>query len=120
MKEVHERTVYRWIRQEKVKAEKVDGCWQIELDDKGFDNNPDTYQDKDMTTAKLKAENDRLLEEVNYLRKQLDDVKEERERSDTIVMQLSRQIEKQTLMLEDLRNRSVWTKVKTALGFALP
>lgn len=130
---VHERTVYRWIQQGKVKADKVDGNWLIELDD---DIRIDSSHDKDMTIVRLQAENNRLKEEVNYLRKQLDDVREERERSyiiiqqmqqdaesakqrsDTIILQLTRQFEEQTKLLEDMRKRSLWTRVKTALGFA--
>lgn len=39
------------------------------------------------------------------------------ERSDTIIMKLTMQLEKQTLMLEDMRNRSLWRRFKGALGF---
>jgi hypothetical protein len=35
-----------------------------------------------------------------------------------IIMQLTKQLEQQTLLIEDLRHRSLWSKVKTALGFA--
>jgi excisionase family DNA binding protein len=129
---VHERTVYRWIQQGKVKSDKVDGNWLIELDD---DIKIDISHDKEMTIVRLQAENSRLKEEVNYLRKQLDDVKEERERSDiiiqqmqqdaeaakqrsdTIILQLTRQFEEQTKLLEDMRHRSMWSRVKTAFGF---
>jgi len=40
------------------------------------------------------------------------------ERSDTIIMQLTKQLEKQTLMLEDMRNRSLWFRLKAVLGFS--
>jgi excisionase family DNA binding protein len=131
---VHERTVYRWIQQGKVKSDKVDGNWLIELDD---DIKIDISHDKEMTIVRLQAENSRLKEEVNYLRKQLDDVKEERERSDiiiqqmqqdaeaakqrsdTIILQLTRQFEEQTKLIEDMRHRSLWARVKTAFGFAV-
>jgi len=33
-------------------------------------------------------------------------------------MQLTKQLEKQTLMLEDMRNRSLWFRLKAALGFS--
>jgi excisionase family DNA binding protein len=133
---VHERTVYRWIQQGKVKSDKVDGNWLIELDD---DIRIDISHDKEMTILRLQVENSRLKEEVNYLRKQIDGVREERERydiiiqqmqqdaeaarqrSDTIILHLTRQFEEQTKLLEDMRQSrasGLWSRVKTAFGFA--
>jgi excisionase family DNA binding protein len=133
---VHERTVYRWIQQGKVKSDKVDGNWLIELDD---DIKIDISHDKEMTILRLQVENSRLKEEVNYLRKQIDGVREERERydiiiqqmqqdaeaarqrSDTIILHLTRQFEEQTKLLEDMRQSrasGLWSRVKTAFGFA--
>lgn len=43
--------------------------------------------------------------------------REAKERSDTIIMHLTKQLEEKTVMLEDMRSRSIWTRVKTALGF---
>ena len=56
------------------------------------------------------------------------DSAEAQQRSDTIILQLTRQFEEQTKLLEDMRQsrasvsrsagRSLWSRVKTAFGFA--
>jgi multidrug resistance efflux pump len=127
MYNLHDRSVYRRIQQGKIEAEKVDGSWVIHIDD---DISQDVSHDKNMTIVRLKSENIRLKEELDYLKQQLDDAKKERERSnsiiqqiqsdaeaakqrsDTIIMQLTRQLEQQTLMLEDMRHRSIWRRLK--------
>ena len=71
-----------------------------------------------------------LQSEVEYLRSELSEVRRdavgEKERSDTIILQLTKQLENQTLMLEDTRKeaavlsqsetfrseRSLWRRVK--------
>jgi hypothetical protein len=46
------------------------------------------------------------------------DAESAKQRSDTIILQLTRQFEEQTKLLEDMHHRSLWSKVKTAFGFA--
>jgi hypothetical protein len=38
------------------------------------------------------------------------------ERSDTIIMQLTKQLEQQTLMLQDMRHRSIWRRLKAVFA----
>ena len=73
-----------------------------------------------------------LTEENEWLKKRVEALEEElnesRQRSDTIILQLTRQFEEQTKLIEDMRQsrfeesrsagRSLWSKVKTAFGFA--
>ena len=131
MYNLHERSVYRRIQQGKVEADKVDGSWVIHLDD---DINQDISHDKNMTIVRLKSENMRLKEELNYLKQQLDDGKKERERSnsiiqqiqsdaeaakqrsDTIIMQLTQQLDRAQLRLEDMRKRSIWRRLKAVFA----
>jgi len=67
-----------------------------------------------------------LQSEVEYLRTKLDQsqeqvqevqqhAKEDKQRSDTIIMQLTKQL-KQTLMLEDMRHRSIWKRLKAVFA----
>jgi hypothetical protein len=46
------------------------------------------------------------------------ELSESRQRSDTIILQLTRQFEAQTKLIEDMRHRSLWARVKTAFGCA--
>jgi hypothetical protein len=72
----------------------------------------------------LKERIEQQQTEIEYLRQELtearqitkqmqEDAASSQQRSDTIIMQLTRQLEKQTLMLEDMRNRSLWHRIKT-------
>lgn len=112
---VSRRTVYRWIESGKIRATKVDDKWDID-DDIDIDMTDDA-EDAD-TEELLRQQIEQLRSENQYLRNKLDQAQEDRLRTDTIIMQLTRQLEQQTLLIEDMRHRSVWTRVKTALGFA--
>ena len=106
-----ERTVYRMIERGEIDGRKVGGKWTIsplgEMSDRS-------------------GEVDKLLikayDEIEYLRAELTKANEAitdmAQRHDTIVMQLTKQLEHHQLMIEDMRNRSIWTRLKTALGFA--
>lgn len=118
---VSKRTVYRWINSGKIKAEKVDNKWEID-EDIDIDSLCDSVNDNDNQIEHLLREQIKQLKEENkYLREKLDQIQtqaaEAEERHDTIVMSLSNQLSEERKKLEDMRNRSLWTRVKTALGF---
>ena len=102
---VSSRTVYRWIEEGQVDAKKVGNMWQV------------VSQDGNLV-GQLKLTIKRQDKEIEYLRSQLNKAAEERTRHDTIVLSLSNQLEHHQLMIEDMRNRSVWRRVKIALRFA--
>jgi F0F1-type ATP synthase membrane subunit b/b' len=73
------------------------------------------------------SENCQLRQDIEFLQRRLeqaqqtvDKMQEERqkaqERSDMIVMQLTRQLEQQTLLLEDMRHRSIWRRLKAVFA----
>jgi excisionase family DNA binding protein len=112
------RTVLNWIHEGKLEAEKNGKTWHIYTDIAEFSKNTET----DSETIAI------LLEQVQNLHQQNNDLmgqnselirqlSEMSERSDTIIMQLTKQVEKQTFLLEDRRNRSLWRRFKGALGF---
>ncbi len=111
---VSQRTVYRWIESGKVHGIKIDDTWKI-------DDNVDMTNDMNIVSV-LRQQIEQLQSENEYLRNKLDqsqdEAHEDRLRTDTIIMQLTKQLEQQTLLIEDMRHRSLWTRVKTALGFA--
>jgi len=111
---ISEHTVYRKIEKGEIHGEKCQGNWTIIVKDDDNDSLDNSIKDN--------GQDDRLIEqlrdEIEYLREKLDQAQEDRQRADTIILQLTKQLEQQTLMLEDLRNRSLWTRLKAAFGFA--
>jgi hypothetical protein len=121
---ISRRTVYRWIESGKIHATKIDDKWDIaddvdidihyDIDDGDNNSDNNTYEYKDQLIEQLRSENE-------YLRSKLDQAQEDRLRSDTIILQLTRQFEEQTKLLEDMRQSrasGLWARVKTAFGFA--
>lgn len=111
---VTERTAYRWVKNNDIDSKRIKGVLHVKIDKEG--------NDKDEFILTLKSENSHLREQIEYLQQRLeqaqDQVQEDRQRADTIIMQLTKQLEQQTLMLEDMRDRSLWTRLKAAFSFA--
>ncbi len=105
---VTERTVYRWVTNNDIEVKKVKGVLHVKIDGES--------DDKDELILTLKSENCHLREQIEYLQHRFEQAQETiddmQKRSDMIIMQLTRQLENQTLMLEDMRNRSLWRRVK--------
>jgi predicted site-specific integrase-resolvase len=115
-------TIYRWARQGKVLTEKILGVLHIVVDDTEMQKENTQMPNDDDIIAELR-ERIRYLEKENETKneiiKQLQaDAESAKQRSDTIILQLTRQFEEQTKLIEDMRPRSLWSRVKTALGFA--
>jgi len=119
-KGIHERTVYRRIANNEVVSKKIKGVLHVKVDEE-----TKTQNNEDSDKSALLSENSHLKEEVFYLRDQLekalstiDSMQEDRQRSDTIIMQLTRQLETKQKQLSDVRDRSLWRRFKVALGFS--
>lgn len=93
-----ESTIRRWIRSRKLTATKVEGINQIpESEVQALLS--DMATDRSMT-GELTGQDELIAElraEVEYLRQELTDTKE---RSDTIILNLTRQLENQQRLLE--------------------
>jgi len=113
---ISEHTVYRKIEKGEIAAEKCQGNWTILVKDDLSEKKDNSVKDNEQDDQLI----EQLRDEIEYLREKLDQAQEDRQRADTIIMQLTKQLEKQTLLLEDMRDRSLWKRVKTALGFASP
>lgn len=106
---ISERTVYRMIERGEIGGHKVNGKWTLANNtneiDKLFDAN-------EQIVRQLEAKQD----DIEYLRAELSQanqtISEMQQRHDTIIMQLTKQLEQQTLMLEDMRHRSLWRRLK--------
>lgn len=121
---ISERSVRTWIAENKLKARKQGRRWLIAEDSIGgyggedaefseatADISEDTGGSLPQELAKLKIENQFLRAEIEELRKDKQDLQESRTRQDTIIMQLSRNLESQQLLLEDLRrNEPFWRR----------
>jgi hypothetical protein len=118
IKDIHKKTVYRWIENGDISAKEIDGILHVKVDDEHNEDN-----EADATVATLMQQNSYLQKTVDGLQTQLSqaheiikEMQQDRQRSDTIIMQLTMQLEKQTLMLEDLRQRSLWCRIKMAFS----
>jgi len=108
-------TIRRHINNRKLEAEKIDGKWLIKVNQ---EINQDVTQTNDIVTQKLLDEKDKHIEILNKqthnLQQLLDDANEARTRSDTIIMQLTQQLERTQLQLEDLREtKTLWQRVRS-------
>ena len=97
-------TIRRHINNKKLEAEKIDGKWLIKVTQE--------------VNQKLLDEKDKHIEILNKqthnLQQLLDDANEARTRSDTIIMQLTQQLERTQLQLEDLREtKTLWQRVRS-------
>lgn len=110
---VTERTVYRWVKNGDVSSKKMKGVLHIKVGEE--------QAREDDIILTLKSENRHFKEEIEYLRGRLEQASETidtiGERSDTIILQLTRQLESKQKQLEDLRDSSLWRRFKVALGF---
>ena len=113
-KGVHKKTIYRWIKNGDINAKEIDGVMHVDID-----NERDVDDETNATDATLVQQNSYLQETIDNLQTQLAqaheiirEMQQDRQRSDTIILQLTKQLENQTLMLEDMRNRSLWHRVK--------
>ena len=105
-------TIRRHINNKKLEAEKIDGKWLIKVTQ---EINQEITQE---VNQKLLDEKDKHIEILNKqthnLQQLLDDANEARTRSDTIIMQLTQQLERTQLQLEDLREtKTLWQRVRS-------
>ena len=109
-------TIRRHINNKKLEAEKIDGKWLIKVTQEITQEvNQEITQE---VNQKLLDEKDKHIEILNKqthnLQQLLDDANEARTRSDTIIMQLTQQLERTQLQLEDLREtKTLWQRVRS-------
>jgi hypothetical protein len=110
---VAESTVRYQIRTGKLQSELVEGIIHIIVLDSEI--NAISQENHSELIAFLRRQIEYLQQELSQALQRED---ESRQRSDTIILQLTRQFEEQTRLIEDMRHRSMWSRVKTAFGFA--
>ena len=110
---ISERTLRRRIQSGKITANKIKGKWIVDINlDDNTEKTATRQQDADLAelVSQLKSENEHLRGTNQQLLSSMD---EARTRSDTIIMQLSQQIDRQQLQLEDIRrNRSIFARIR--------
>ena len=113
-------TIRRHINNKKLEAEKIDGKWLIKVNQEITQevNQEITQEITQEVNQKLLDEKDKHIEILNQqthnLQQLLDDANEARTRSDTIIMQLTQQLERTQMQLEDLREtKTLWQRVRS-------
>ena len=124
---VTERTVWRHIQRGRRAAKITDNTRYVLLTDQDLDRDPPETSpdpDRDMAMIAIREEKDKRIDaleqqlaafqrEIQELHKRLEEANESRTRSDAIIMQLSQQLDRAHLQLEDLRkHRTVWQRLK--------
>ena len=113
-KNVSVNTIRNWIKQKKVNATKKDNQWFITCP------NSDTNYGTNTSTNASTNDNKNYIEllqekdkQIEFLKSQLEESNQARQRADTILMQLSQQIDRQQLQIEDMRrNRSIFARIR--------
>ena len=113
-KNVSVNTIRNWIKQKKVNATKKDNQWFITC------TNADTNYGTNTSTNASTNDNKNYIEllqekdkQIKFLKSQLEESNQARQRADTILMQLSQQIDRQQLQIEDMRrNRSIFARIR--------
>lgn len=93
----------RWIAAGKLTATKIDGVWSVSdqvvndlSDDQSNLSNDQAPEGSDQSAAVA----DQLRSENEYLKERIQELESARERSDTIILQLTRQLEQSQRLLE--------------------
>ena len=101
-------TVYRRVKAGKLETETIDGILHVIVDESQF--NSDEIQQPSELISEFQTRIESQQAEIEYLREELSkahsELSEARQRSDTIILQLTRQFEQQTLLLEDMRQQN--------------
>ena len=102
-KNVSVNTIRNWIKQKKVNATKKDNQWFITC------TNADTNYGTNTSTNASTNDNKNYIEllqekdkQIEFLKSQLEESNQARQRADTILMQLSQQTDRQQLQIEDI------------------
>ena len=119
-KGVSKQAVQQQINKGKLDAEKIEGQWFINEEltvDAGLGANQQAGLGANRQVG-LGANQQELLDQLRseneYLRSKLDDSDGARVRSDTIIMQLTQQLERTQLQLDSLRETTtLWQRVKS-------
>ncbi len=114
---VSERTLQRHIAAGKIKSKLDNGRRLVYVSDNDIDATTDVPADfqqllneKDALVEQLKSEIEHLRQVLAETQRQLE---ESSSRSDTIILQLTQQLDRTHLQLEDLRKqRSVWQRIR--------
>lgn len=85
-------------------------------------DNPDDMSEKDVIIKMQQEQIEMQKEQIEHLKQLLDDalqdVRESKERADTIIITLTQRLDEQVKMIEDIRKpRPLWKRVKARFGF---
>ena len=109
-KNVSVNTIRNWIKQKKVNATKKDNQWFIACANTDTNTSTNTSTNDNKNYIELLQEKDKQIE---FLKSQLEESNQARQRADTILMQLSQQTDRQQLQIEDMRrNRSIFARIR--------
>ncbi len=95
-KNVSVNTIRNWIKQKKVNATKKDNQWFITCTNTDTNTSTNASTNDNKNYIELLQEKDKQIE---FLKSQLEESNQARQRADTILMQLSQQTDRQQLLI---------------------
>ena len=106
--QVSERTILRWIKSGKLKAEPVQGHWCIRLDGQDI-----RHDGQDLLIQQLQSENAHLREQLTRRDEQIDHLTQLLAMQTKTTVALTEQLDAERALIEDLRRRkpSVWKRI---------
>jgi transcriptional antiterminator len=115
---ISERTLQRRIADGAFQTKAEHGRKYVLLTDDSDDTTTDSQinmSDKDLIIEMQRQQIEHLKQ---LLDDTLQDVRESKERADTIILTLTRRLDEQVKMLEDMRQRqNIWQRVKARIGW---
>lgn len=115
---VSERTIRRWIKEKKVKAELKKSRWFIHIDGQSGQNIRPIVQPDDRLHDQLTSENQLLRDQLNEKDQQIESLIQQLDHSQQIaafsqknIGALTEQLDDSRQMIEDMRSRSWWKRI---------
>ena len=106
---ISESTIRRRIEQGKIESKREDGRRLVLIDSDSLLIDPDGLMTETALVKQLQSEIECLRQELDRRNKQVENMEEGRQRQDTIMLQLTRQLEQSQRMLEHHRE-SFWKR----------
>ena len=111
--DISHRTVHRWIQSGKVKAEKIDGQWLIEVENVDNQTSDNLSSERHDTVMSLTRQNGQLIKQLESKDQQIEKLQQALDQQQQLQAASQKTVDAQQLQLEDIRrNRSIFARIQ--------
>ena len=112
--DISHRTVHRWIQSGKVKAEKIDGQWLIEVENVDNQTSDNLSSERHDTVMTLTRQNGQLIKQLESKDQQIEKLQQALDQQQQLQAASQKTVDAQQLQREDMRrNRDVFVPSST-------